>query len=76
MSSIGLKLILTIVFGGVFNIIKIESECNQRNLLLTDKKVDYSIIYHKLKRTGCFYMTIFSAYNIIHNCCEQKKSLN
>ena len=59
----------------------IQSECTHRKLSFTDKKkVIQTIIYHKLKRTGCLCMTIFSAYVIIHTCFGQneplKRSLN
>ena len=40
MSSTSLNITPKFVFGGVFNIIKIESECTQRKLSFTDKKVD------------------------------------
>ena len=45
MSSISLQLTMTIVFGGVFNIIKIESECTQRKLSFTDKKKSIKSLY-------------------------------
>ena len=40
MSFISLKLTLTNNFGGICNIIMIESECIHTKLLFTDKKVD------------------------------------
>ena len=45
MFSISLKLTLTVVFGGVFNIIKFESECTQRKLSFTDKKKSIKSLY-------------------------------
>ena len=58
----------------------IQSEWTHRKVSLTEQKVDYHIIYHKQERSGGYFMTPFSADQVIHTCCEQneplKRSLN
>ena len=58
----------------------IQSECTHRKVSFTEQKVDYYIIYHKQERSGCFFMTFFNAYQVLHTWCEQneplKRSLN
>ena len=58
----------------------IQSEWTHTKVSFTEQKVDYNIIYHKQERSGCFFMTLFSAYQVIHTWCKQneplKRSLN
>ena len=58
----------------------IQSECTHRKVSFTEQKVDYNIIYHKQERSGCFFMALFNAYQVIQTWCEQneplKRSLN
>ena len=58
----------------------IQSEWTHTKVLFTEQKVDYNIIYHKQERSGCYFMTFFSAYQVIHTWCELngplKRSLN
>ena len=58
----------------------IQSEWTHRILSFTEQKVDYNIIYHKQELSGCLFMAFFSAYQVIHTCCEQieplQRSLN
>ena len=58
----------------------IQSEWTHRNVSLTEQKVDYNIIYHKQERSGSFFMTLFSAYQVVRTWFEQneplKRSLN
>ena len=58
----------------------IQSGWTHRKVSFTEQKVDYNIIYHKQERSGCFFMALFSAYQVIHTWCEQneplKRSLN
>ena len=53
----------------------IQSEWTHTKVSFTEQKVDYNIIYHKQERSGCFFMTPFSAYQVTHSCCEQKEPL-
>ena len=61
-------------------LLMIQTECTHRKVSFTEQKVDYNIIYHKQERSGCFFMTFFNAYQVIHTWCEQneplKRSLN
>ena len=58
----------------------IQSEWTHRKVSFTEQKVDYNIIYLQQERSGCFFMTLFKAYQVIHTWCEQneplKRSLN
>ena len=58
----------------------IQSELAHTKVSFTEQKVYYNIIYHKQERSGCFFMTFFSAYQEIHTWCTQneplKRSLN
>ena len=53
----------------------IQSEWTHTKVSFKEQKVDYNIIYHKQERFGYFFMTLFSAYQVIHTWCEQKESL-
>ena len=53
----------------------IQSEWTHTKVSFTEQKVDYNIIYHKQERSGCFIMTVFSAYQVIHTCCDQSAPL-
>ena len=53
----------------------IQSEWTHTKVSFTEQKVAYNIIYHKQERSGCFFMTLFSAYQVIHTWCEQKEPL-
>ena len=58
----------------------IQSEWTHTKVSFTEQKVDYNIIYHKQERSGCFIITVFSAYQVIQTWCDQseplKRSLN
>ena len=56
-------------------LLMIQSECTHRKISFTEQKVDYNIIYHKQERSGCFFMNLFSASQVIHTCCEQNEPL-
>ena len=53
---------------------------HSQKVSFTEQKVDYNIIYHKQEPSGCFFMTLFNAYQVILICCVQneplKRSLN
>ena len=61
-------------------LLMIQSEWTCRKVSFTEQKVDYNVIYHKQERSGCYFMTLFIAYQVIHFWCEQneplKRSLN
>ena len=61
-------------------LLMIQIEWTHRKVSFTEEKVDYNIINHKQDSSGCFFMTIFSAYHMIRTWCEQneplKRSLN
>ena len=61
-------------------LLMIQSEWTHRKVSFTEQKVDYNIIYHKQERSGCLFMPLFRAYQVIHTCCEQnepfQRSLN
>ena len=61
-------------------LLMIQSEWTHRKVSFTEQKVDYNIIYHKQELSGCLFMAFFSAYQVIHTCCEQieplQRSLN
>ena len=56
-------------------LLMIQSECTHRKVSFTEQKVDYNIIYHKQERSGCFFMALFSAYQVIQTWCEQNEAL-
>ena len=47
-------------------LLMIQTECTHRKVSFTEQKVDYNIIYHEQERSGCFFMTFFNAYQVIH----------
>ena len=51
----------------------IQSEWNHTKVSFTEQKVDYNIIYHKQERSGCFIMTLCSAYQVTHTWCDQNE---
>ena len=53
----------------------IQNEWTHTKVSFTEQKVDYNIIYHKQERSGRFFMTLFSAYQVIHTWCKQKEPL-
>ena len=53
----------------------IQNEWTRTKVSFTEQKVDYNIIYHKQERSGCFFMTLFSAYQVIQTWCEQNETL-
>ena len=53
----------------------IQSEWTHRKVSLTEQKVNYNIIYRKQERSGCLFMALFSADQVIHTCCEQNEPL-
>ena len=61
-------------------LLMIQSEWTHRKVSFTEQKFDYNIIYHKQERSGCFFMTLFNAYQVIHILREHngplKRSLN
>ena len=56
-------------------LLMIQSEWTQRKVSFTEQKVDYNILYHKQERSGYFFMTLFSAYQLIHTWFEQNEPL-
>ena len=58
----------------------IQNEWIHRKVSFTEQKLHYNILYHKQERSGCFFNTLFSAYQVIRTWCEQrepfKRSLN
>ena len=56
-------------------LLMIQSECTHRKVSFTEQKVDYNIIYHKQELSGCLFMALFSAYQVIHTCCKQNEPL-
>ena len=54
----------------------IQSEWNHRKVSFTEQKVAHNIIYHKQEHSGCFFMTLFSAYQVIYTWFEQNEPLN
>ena len=61
-------------------LLMIQSEWTHRKVSLTEQKVDNNIIYHKQERSGYYFMTLFSTYQVIDTWCDQneplKRSLN
>ena len=52
-----------------------DSKWTHRKVSFTEQKVAYNIIHHKQERSGCFFMTLFSAYQVTHTCFEQNEPL-
>ena len=48
---------------------------DSQKISFTEQKVDANIIYHTQERSGCFFMTLFSAYQVIHTWFEQNEPL-
>ena len=75
-----LKWLLTFGFLGHCYLIKLKGEGTHRKVSFTEQKFDLKIFYHKRERSGCFFMTLLSAYQVNHTRREQnepmKRSLN
>ena len=53
----------------------VQNEWTHTKVSFTEQKLDCNLIYHKQERSGCFFMTLFSAYQVIHTWCEQNEPL-
>ena len=67
-----LNRLLTFGFLCPCYLLMIQSEWTQRKISFTEQKVYYKIIY-KQERSGCFLMTGFRVYQVIHTWYEKNE---